>query len=134
MFYSLRKVKQLQAKKIIGKLKWPPNLPHINPLDAYLRNAKTVEVYKARSEPCTKIEHLKRRIKRLWQCAHGEVYILILTLSPTSEGSGGRYHWLAFCIVLLNCYVTILKRCIDCICHILELTSLSLLVETKFCI
>ena len=35
-----------------------------NPLDAYLWNAKTVEVHKGRGEPYTIIEHLKRRIKK----------------------------------------------------------------------
>ena len=43
------------------------NLPHSNPLDAYLWNAKTVEVHKGRGEPYTITEHLKIWIKKVWQ-------------------------------------------------------------------
>ena len=45
------------------------NFPHSNPLDTYLWNAKTVEVYKGRGEQYTNIEHLKSRVRKVWQRA-----------------------------------------------------------------
>ena len=41
------------------------NLPHSNPLNAYLCNVKTVEVYKGRVDPYTKIDNFNRRIKKV---------------------------------------------------------------------
>ena len=45
--------------------------------------------------------------------AHEEGYLLISTLFPMSGASGGKCHCLAYWIVLLNYYVTLLKGFID---------------------
>ena len=50
-------------------MKGHQNLPHSNPLNAYLWNAKTVKVYTGRVESYTTIEHLNRRIEKVWQHA-----------------------------------------------------------------
>ena len=71
LFAVTTRSEQAERTEPVVKRKSPKS-PDLNPLDYYFWNALNVKVYEGLRKVFASIEQLKRRVKRVWDCAINE--------------------------------------------------------------